>query len=94
MYLHKPTDLTHIDYSPLQHLSRSLDDYMDIVKKRFDVIKKVVLDKRTHDQSVKQIRQTRTFSRNHTFAVGDLVTQFASSAASLQTRSKNLKKTG
>ena len=32
-------DLTHIDYSPLQHLSRYLDDYMKIMKKRFDVMK-------------------------------------------------------
>ena len=33
MYLHKPADLTQIDCSPLQHLSRSLDDYMKIMKK-------------------------------------------------------------
>ena len=33
VYLHKPADLTHIEYSPLQHLSRYLDDYMKITKK-------------------------------------------------------------
>ena len=33
VHLHKPTDLTYIDYSPLQHLSRSLDDYMTSMKK-------------------------------------------------------------
>ena len=27
VYLHKPADLTQIAYSPLQHMSRSLDDY-------------------------------------------------------------------
>ena len=48
-------------------------------------------DKRTHDQSVQQIRQNRTFPRNQTFAVGDLVYLFAPSAASLQTRSEKLK---
>ena len=56
VYLHKPADLTQIDYSPLQHMSRSLDDYMKIMKKIFDVMKKVVLNKKTHDQSVQQIR--------------------------------------
>ena len=56
MCLHKPADLTQIDYSPLQHMSRSLDDYMKILKRRFDVMKKVVLDKKTNDQSVQQIK--------------------------------------
>ena len=54
-------------------------------------MKKVVLDERTHDQSVQQIRQSRTFSRNQTFRVGDLVYLFAPSAVSLQTRSKKFK---
>ena len=75
VYLHKPADLTQIDYSPLQHLSRSLDDYMKIVKKRFDVMKKVLLDKITHDQSV------CSSTNNQTFAVGNLVYLFAPSAA-------------
>ena len=86
MYLHKPADLTQTDYNPLQHISRSLDDYMKIMKKRFDVMKMLVLDKKTHDQSVQQIRQNRTFPRNQTFAVWDLVYLFSPSAASLQTR--------
>ena len=38
----QPADLTHIGYSPLQHLSRSYDDYMKIMTKRFNVMKKVV----------------------------------------------------
>ena len=54
-------------------------------------MKKVVLDKKTHDQSVQQIRQSRTFPRNQTFAVGDLVYLFTPPAASLQTKSKNFK---
>ena len=91
VYLHKPADLTQNDYSPIQHLPRSLDDYMKIMKKRFDVIKKVVFDKRTHDQSVQQIRQHRTFPRNQTFAVGDLVHLFSPSAATLQTWSRKFK---
>ena len=91
MYLYKPADLAQIDYSPLQHLSISLDDYMKIMKKRIEVMKKVVLDKRTHDQSHQEIRPSRTFPRNQTFAVGDLVYPFAPSAASLQTRSKSSK---
>ena len=33
VYLHKPADLTLMEYSPLQHLSRCLDDYMKIMKK-------------------------------------------------------------
>ena len=87
----KSADLTQIKYSPLQHLSRSIHDYMKIMKKRFDVMKKVVLDKKTHDQSVQQIRQKGTFPRNQTFAVGDLVYLFAPSAATLQTRSRKFK---
>ena len=71
VYLHKPADLTQITYSPLQHMSRSLDDYMKILRKRFDVVKQVVLDKKIHDQSVQKIRQNRIFPRNQTFAVGD-----------------------
>ena len=61
------------------------------MKKRFDAIKKVAFDKRTHDQPVQQLRQIRTFPRNHTSVVGDLVYIFAPSAASLQTRSKTFK---
>ena len=91
VYLHKPADLTRIDYSPLQHMSRSLDDYMNILKKSFDVMRKVVLDKKTHDQSVQQIRKNRTSPRNQTFAVGDLVYPFAASASTLQTRSRKFK---
>ena len=67
------------------------DEYMKILKKRFDVMKKVVLDKRTHDQSVQQIRQIKTFPRNYTFAGGDLVYPSSPSAASLQTRCKKFK---
>ena len=54
-------------------------------------MKKVVLDKRTHDQSVQQTRQSKTFPRNQTFAVGDLLFLFAPSTATLQTRSKMFK---
>ena len=72
MYLHKPADLTQIAYSQLQHMSRSLDEYMKILRKRFDIMKRVILDKKVHDQSVQQIRQNRIFPRNQTFAVGDL----------------------
>ena len=70
-------------------MSRSLDDYMNILRKRFDVMKVVVLDKKIHDQSVQQIRENRIFPRNQTFAVGDLVYLFAPSAPTLQTRSRN-----
>ena len=91
VYLHKPADLTKIDYSPLQHLSRSLDDYVKITKKRFDVMEKVVLDRRIYDQSVQQKWQSRTFPRNQTFTLGDLVYLFAPSAASLQTRSETFR---
>ena len=87
MYLHKPADITQIAYSSLQHMSRSLDDYMKILRKRFDVMKGVVHDKKVHDQSVQQIRQNRSIPRNQTFAVGDLVYLFVPSAATLQTRS-------
>ena len=54
-------------------------------------MKQVVLDKTSHEQSVQQIKQSRTFPRNQTFAVGDLVYLFAPSAASLQTRSIKFK---
>ena len=54
-------------------------------------MKKVVLGKKTHDQSVQHIRQNRTFPRNQAFAVGDLVYLFAPSTASLQIRSKKFK---
>ena len=54
-------------------------------------MKKAGLDKRTHDQSIQQIRQISTFPRNYTFAVGDMVYLFAPSAASLQTRYKMFK---
>ena len=91
VYLHKAGDLTQIVYRPLQHMSRSLDDYMTILRKRFDLMKKVILDKKIHDQSVQQIRQNRIFPRNQTFAVGDLVYLFAPSAATLQARSRKFK---
>ena len=91
MHLHKPADLTQIAYTPLQHMSISLNDYMKILRKRFDIMKEVVLDKKAHDQSIQQIRQNRSFPKNQTFAVGDLVYLFAPSAATLQTRSRKFK---
>ena len=54
-------------------------------------MKKVILDKKVHNQSVQQIRQNRIFPRNQTFAVGDLVYLFAPSAATLQARSRKFK---
>ena len=51
-YLHKPADLTHIKYGPVQCLARSLHDYMKSMKKKFSIMKKIALDKRTHDQSL------------------------------------------
>ena len=80
LYLHKPADLTHIQYSPLQHLSKFLGHFMKIMKKRFDVLRKIFLDEKAHDQFVQKIRQIRTFPRNHTFVVGDLVYLFAPSS--------------
>ena len=94
VYLHKPADPTQIDYSPLQHLSRCLDNYMKIMKKRFDVMKNAVLHKRGHDQSVQKTRQSRTFPRNQTFEIGDLGYLFAPSVATLQTMYKSSKKIG
>ena len=61
------------------------------MKKRFDVMKKVVFHKKTHEKFVQQIRKSRTFPRNLTFVIEDLVYLFAPSAASLQTRSKKFK---
>ena len=57
---------------------------MKIMKKRFDVMKKIVLDNRTNDQSVQQIKQIRTLPRNQTFSVGHLAYIFIPAAASLQ----------
>ena len=91
VYLHKPAVLTQINYILLQHLSRSLDDYMEIMKKKFDVMEKVVLDKKTHDQSVQQMRQNRTFPRNQTFAAGDVVYIFDPSNSLITNKVKKFK---
>ena len=64
---------------------------MKILRKRFDVIKCVVVDKKVHDQSVQQIKQNRISPRNQTFAVGDLVYLFAPSAATLQSQENSRK---
>ena len=67
---------------------------LNLRKRKFGVMKKIVLNKRTYDQSVQQIRQIRFFPRNHTSAVGGLVNLFAPSIASLQTLLKRLKSIG
>ena len=51
-------------------------------------MRKIVLEKRTHDQSVQQKKQIRTFPRNYNFVIGDLVYLFTPSKATLKTRSK------
>ena len=51
-------------------------------------MKKIVPDKRSHDQSAQQTRQIMTFPF---FAVEDLVYLFALPAPSLQTRPKKFK---
>ena len=61
------------------------------MKKRFWYYEENGLDKRTHDQSVQQIKQIMNLPRNQTFAVCNLVYLFAPSAASLQGRSRKLK---
>ena len=50
-------------------------------------MKKIVLAKGTHDQSIQQIRQIMAFPGNQTLVIGVLFCLFAPSAASLQTRS-------
>ena len=57
-------------------------------------MKKVVLDKKTQDQSVQQIRQKRTFARNQTYAVGDLVYMFLPQQLHYKQGQENSKKIG
>ena len=59
-------------------------------RNRFNLTKKIVLYRRTLDQSVQQIRQIRTFPRNQNFAIRDLIYLFAPYAGPLQSKSRTL----
>ena len=54
LHLHKSVQCTNTEYSTFQQFSKSFDKCMKIMNKRFDVIKKIVLDKTAHDQAVQQ----------------------------------------
>ena len=56
----------------MRHFTRSIDQYMKIIKQKLYPMEKIVLDLRTCHEHIQQIRQMRTYPRNQTFAVDDL----------------------
>ena len=43
VYLYKTVDLTNIECTPVKHLSRTNDEYMKIIKQRFNLLKTIIL---------------------------------------------------
>jgi len=91
LYLHKPADLTNLTFDMFQGSSRAAEEYIDLLKQRFEVLKKVVVDKRTGDQEKQLIRQARANPDPQIFAVGDLVYLHAPSVSSLKPPSRKFK---
>ena len=91
VYLHKPTDLVNIRFHPFKGKTQDVNEYINMMKRRFSIIKKVFEEKKLQTQQAQLERQERVFSDQEKFAVGDLVFLYAPTLSGLQTSSKKFK---
>ena len=91
VYLHKPTDLVDVRFDPFKGKTQNVLEYIAMMSRRFNVIKKVVEGKKLQSQQAKLERQERVFSEHDEFAVGDLVFLYAPTLSGLQSSSRKFK---
>ena len=91
VFLKPPPDLTTLTFDPFKGQTKTIDEYMKLLKDRFDVIRKLVTEKRIADQQQQLINQQRTVQKESVLAVGDLVYLFAPTASALKAPSRKFK---
>ena len=77
-------------YNYLQCYNNVLE-YIAMILRRFNVIKRVVEGKKLQSQQAQLERQERVFSEHDEFAVGDLVFLYAPTLSGLQSSSRKFK---
>ena len=87
VYLHKPTDLVDVRFDPFKGKMQNEMEYIAMMSRRFNVIKRVVEGKKLQSQQAQLERQERVFSEHDEFAVGDLVFLYAPTLSGLQSSS-------
>ena len=75
VFLKKPPSLSHLDLDPFQGtpLTTEAREYLEILRQRFEVIKNVVIHKRTVQQEQQLHREKVLNPEEHVYKVGDLV---------------------
>ena len=91
VYLHKPVDIVDIAFDPFQGRTREVGEYIETMKKRFNIMKRVIEEKKIREQNTQKEREMRRYPDERGFAVGDLVYLYAPPLAALQTTSRKFK---
>ena len=68
-----------------------MNEYVQLMKDRFAVVKRIVEERKLQTQQAQLERQERAFPDQNEFAVGDLVFLYAPTLSGLQTSSKKFK---
>ena len=61
-YLHKPTDLVDIRFDPFKGRTQNASEYINMMTRRCNTIKKIVEEKKLQSQQAQLKRQERIFS--------------------------------
>ena len=89
----KPRPLTEFSFDPLGDLpvGQDVKDFMTVLKKKFEIMKQVIMAKRLMEQETQFERQRRVVPEEPVYRVGDLVYLFAPGYGSLVMPSRKIK---
>ena len=80
-----------VRFDPFKGKMQNVLEYIAMMSRRFNVIKRVVEGKKLQSQQAQLERQERVFSERDEFAVGDLVFLYAPTLSGLQSSSRKFK---
>ena len=91
VYHVEPPNLFNFDYKPGKTgINVTTEQYLEIMKKRKDLVDQVIIDRKTYEKSTQWIREMRKYPDHETFAVGDLVLVHHPLGSVLRSPSKKL----
>ena len=91
VYLHQPPNLLDLDFDTFKGNTRNVKEYVDLLKKRFLVIKDQVVQRKMNDQEARLCKSNRMQPDEIVFSVGDLVYLWAPTVSTLTVPSKKFK---